>query len=57
MDGTDRAESGTEAESNASRSYRECNETQQTQQPAPLPPCNVLGFTTFYPTYKLQTLN
>jgi len=53
MDGTGRAESGTEAESNAWSSCREYNET---QQPAPpLPPCKVLGFTPFNPSYNLQT--
>ena len=52
MDGTGRAESGTEAESNAWSSCRERSETQQTHPPAPpLPPAKVLGFTSFNPTY------
>jgi len=58
MEGNGRAESGTEAESNAWSSFVgwvERSETQQTHQAARyLPSCKVLGFTLFNPTYRAQ---
>ena len=55
MDGTGRAESGTEAESNAWSSCRERSETQQMHQAARLLlSCKVLGFTSFNRTYRVR---